>query len=269
MLGALVKGIYNFLGPVGTIAGIASLLSGKKSIGEAARDAALGSVAGSALGLNDLFSGIFSSETGQAAAQKLGTSQGAAAQEALVSGAYGPADSLAKGKFTTPKVVPAPQAKGALTTVLASLGESFKENPMGTLSGVMTLAGAVGALTEKRPEAPDMSDPTMLETNPDYRGNVLNAAMNPITGKYTGGTATLDRPVMQANQGGFIQGPGTSTSDSINAGIFQNGKKVQEAKLSDGEFVMKADAVKGLGNGDRAKGAARMYALQNQFSRMA
>ena len=49
----------------------------------------------------------------------------------------------------------------------------------------------------------------------------------------------------------------------------QNGKKVQEAKLSDGEFVMKADAVKGLGNGDRAKGAARMYALQNQFSRMA
>jgi hypothetical protein len=32
---------------------------------------------------------------------------------------------------------------------------------------------------------------------------------------------------------------------------------------------MKADAVKGLGNGDRAKGAARMYALQNQFSRMA
>ena len=201
--------------------------------------------------------------------QKLGgTSQGAAAQEAL-SGAYGPADSLAKGKFTTPKVVPAPQAKGALTTVLASLGESFKENPMGTLSGVMTLAGAVGALTEKRPEAPDMSDPTMLESNPDYRGNVLNAAMNPITGKYTGGTATLDRPVMQANQGGFIQGPGTSTSDSINAGIFQNGKKVQEAKLSDGEFVMKADAVKGLGNGDRAKGAARMYALQNQFSRMA
>ena len=70
MLGALVKGIYNFLGPVGTIAGIASLLSGKKSIGEAARDAALGSVAGSALGLNDLFSGIFSSETGNAAIKR-------------------------------------------------------------------------------------------------------------------------------------------------------------------------------------------------------
>jgi len=262
MLGALVKGIYNFLGPVGTIAGIASLLSGKKSIGEAARDAALGSVAGSALGLNDLFSGIFSSETGNAAIKGISNAEARAREAKMLTNNPGTAGSVNN-------VVPAPQAKGALTTVLASLGESFKENPMGTLSGVMTLAGAVGALTEKRPEAPDMSDPTMLETNPDYRGNVLNAAMNPITGKYTGGTATLDRPVMQANQGGFIQGPGTSTSDSINAGIFQNGKKVQEAKLSDGEFVMKADAVKGLGNGDRAKGAARMYALQNQFSRMA
>ncbi len=263
MLGALVKGIYNFLGPVGTIAGIASLLSGKKSIGEAARDAALGSVAGSALGLNDMFSGIFSSETGQAAAQTMQGKSGIT--KSLMDNQT--AQTAAAG--TTTPVVAAPQAKGALTTVLASLGESFKENPMGTLSGVMTLAGAVGALNEERPEAPDMSDPTMLETNPDYRGNVLNAAMNPITGKYTGGTATLDRPVMQANQGGFIQGPGTSVSDSINAGIFQNGRKVQEAKLSDGEFVMKADAVKGLGNGDRAKGAARMYALQNQFSRMA
>lgn len=263
MLGALVKGIYNFLGPVGTIAGIASLLSGKKSIGEAARDAALGSVAGSALGLNDMFSGIFGSETGQAAVQTMQGKSGIT--KSLMDNQT--AQTAAAG--TTTPVVSAPQAKGTLNTVLASLGESFKENPMGTLSGVMTLAGAVGALTEKRPEAPDMSDPTMLETNPDYRGNVLNAAMNPITGEYTGGTATLDRPVMQANQGGFIQGPGTSVSDSINAGIFQNGRKVQEAKLSDGEFVMKADAVKGLGNGDRAKGAARMYALQNQFSRMA
>ena len=38
--------------------------------------------------------------------------------------------------------------------------------------------------------------------------------------------------------GGYIEGPGTGRSDDVKAGIFQNGQKVQEARLSDGEFVM-------------------------------
>ncbi len=53
--------------------------------------------------------------------------------------------------------------------------------------------------------------------------------------------------------GGEIMGPGTGTSDSI------------PARLSDGEFVMTADAVRGAGNGDRNVGAARMYDLMSQF----
>lgn len=279
MFGKILGAITGALGPVGTIVGIASLLSGKKSIGEAARDAVIGSVAGKTLGLNDMFSGIFESTAGQAAAQKLsGTGkviQDAATQGAL-SGAYGPPDSLAAGKFATAKAGTASALQNQGNQVLAAggnifnkLSESFAKNPVQTLSGVLTLAGAVGALGEDRPEAPDMSDPSMLETNPDYRGFVQNSLYDPMTGTFYGPSATLDGPVVAANQGGFIQGPGTSTSDSINAGIFQNGRKVQEAKLSDGEFVMKTDAVEGLGNGDRAKGAARMYALQNQFSRMA
>jgi hypothetical protein len=44
---------------------------------------------------------------------------------------------------------------------------------------------------------------------------------------------------------------------------------VQEARLSDGEFVMTADAVKGAGNGNRNAGAAKMYQMMNQFERMA
>jgi hypothetical protein len=44
---------------------------------------------------------------------------------------------------------------------------------------------------------------------------------------------------------------------------------VQEARLSDGEFVMTADAVKGAGGGNRSKGAAEMYRMMNQFERMA
>ena len=67
--------------------------------------------------------------------------------------------------------------------------------------------------------------------------------------------------------GGYVEGPGTGTSDSIPAEIYQNGTPVQEARLSDGEFVMTENAVRGAGNGDREAGAARMYEMMRQFER--
>lgn len=66
-------------------------------------------------------------------------------------------------------------------------------------------------------------------------------------------------------QGGAVDGPGTGTSDSIPAEIYQDGKPVQKAKLSDGEFVMTAAAVKGAGNGNRERGISRMYELMRRF----
>lgn len=53
--------------------------------------------------------------------------------------------------------------------------------------------------------------------------------------------------------GGEVIGPGTGTSDSI------------PARLSDGEFVMTAEAVRNAGKGDRNLGAARMYDLMQRF----
>ena len=94
------------------------------------------------------------------------------------------------------------------------------------------------------------------ERNPDYIGQN-------IVFDYDYGS-----PVMAA-QGGYIEGPGTGRSDSINAGIYQDGQKVQEARLSDGEFVMTERAVRGMGNGDREKGAARMYEIMKQYERVA
>jgi hypothetical protein len=67
--------------------------------------------------------------------------------------------------------------------------------------------------------------------------------------------------------GGYIEGPGTGTSDSIPAAIHQNGIPVQKAALSDGEFVMTERAVRGAGEGDREKGAARMYEMMRMFER--
>jgi hypothetical protein len=59
--------------------------------------------------------------------------------------------------------------------------------------------------------------------------------------------------IMDLDAGGDISGPGTGTSDSINA------------KVSDGEFVMTAKAVENAGGGSRREGAKRMYSLMNQL----
>jgi len=59
--------------------------------------------------------------------------------------------------------------------------------------------------------------------------------------------------VMDLQEGGESKGPGTGTSDSI------------PAMLSDGEFVMTADAVRGAGGGDRREGARKMYEAMDRL----
>ena len=56
---------------------------------------------------------------------------------------------------------------------------------------------------------------------------------------------------------GAISGPGTETSDDV------------PAMLSDGEFVMTAEAVRGAGNGNRQAGMNNMYNLMRNFERVA
>ena len=80
-------------------------------------------------------------------------------------------------------------------------------------------------------------------------GLTQQEAMNYLQSAYPGQTAFAG--------GGEIIGPGTGTSDSINA------------KLSDGEYVFTAKAVRGAGNGNRDLGAARMYDIMSRFEGMA
>jgi hypothetical protein len=58
-------------------------------------------------------------------------------------------------------------------------------------------------------------------------------------------------------EGGEVTGPGTGTSDSV------------PARLSDGEFVLTAEAVRNAGGGDRDVGAARMYDMMAQLEAQA
>ena len=136
------------------------------------------------------------------------------------------------------------QGSGGITNLLNVAGLN---NPQGL--------AMLDFLSEKnKPSATTPLQRRQMETGerlPDYRG--------------TAAPDMRGQGLRSMNMGGMIEGPGTGTSDSIPAMIYQNGGPVQEARLSDGEFVMTADAVKGAGSGDRAAGAAKMYQMMNSF----
>lgn len=136
--------------------------------------------------------------------------------------------------------------------------------------GALALAGGLGQRREysfeqrPEPEGKDfamtgrlrdgsivqLNDPDQLkqyraeiQTTPDPKDYIVEA----------------DPPVGIASMyhGGEVHGPGTGTSDSV------------PARLSDGEFVMTAAAVRGAGGGDRDIGAARMYDMMAELEAQA
>jgi hypothetical protein len=62
------------------------------------------------------------------------------------------------------------------------------------------------------------------------------------------------------NEGGLTKGPGDGMSDEIMTTI----SGVKPAALSPGEFVVPADVVSGVGNGDTNAGAKRLYAMMDR-----
>ena len=103
----------------------------------------------------------------------------------------------------------------------------------------------------------------------DYRTQSMGSQL--YSGLALGGQAQAESGI-----GGLIQGPGNVTSDSIPGGIMQNGEKVEEILVSNGEVIFSGKdlenldpdgnierAGKRLGNapnGTRGAEAARMYA---------
>ena len=111
------------------------------------------------------------------------------------------------------------------------------------------------------------------EPHPDYTGEIDRSEFtkNLYANKYTGERydTVEERNASERRyaenvglgyaRGGYIEGPGTGRSDDIPAQIYQDGVPVQEARLSDGEFVMTEKAVENGG------GAAAMYARMKQL----
>lgn len=225
------------------IGGVAGFFGGPAA--SAAVNAALGSGIGTLLAGGDVKDAI-----------KNAALSGLAGSGATAAG-FGPE---AAAKAAAEKKVLETAASEALSKQVAEKGIGsklldFLKTPTGMLTGG-GLAALLAGGEEDENELTELQKRQLAtgERVPDYIGRNI--------------VQEFDYPLAAA-EGGYIQGPGTGRSDSINAGIFQNGQKVQEARLSDGEFVMTERAVRGMGDGDREKGAARMYEIMKKYERVA
>jgi hypothetical protein len=140
------------------------------------------------------------------------------------------------------------------------LGNYLVQNPM----QVGGASGVIGGIGSVRP-------PGMPEEE-EYDGPLSKFRYDP--GRYrpsmaSGGLADsmpAKRMAMGGHLGSYsdggrlLKGPGDGMSDDIPAKI---GKK-QPARLADGEFVVPADVVSGIGNGSTDAGAKKLYAMMNK-----
>jgi hypothetical protein len=96
-------------------------------------------------------------------------------------------------------------------------------------------------------------------------GGMFGGAQSGDVGFAYGGLAALAGGGMShlgdySDGGRLLRGPGDGVSDSIPASI---GNK-RPARLADGEFVVSADVVSGLGNGSTEAGARKLYAMMDR-----
>ncbi len=249
-LGGLVG--FAMGGPAGASigSGIGTLASGG-DVGDALKSGMLGFVGGSA-------AGAFGLQGGQGIASLMG-SMGIGAQ-----GAATTANPLARIGQTLMGGNPA--AGNAAANQMS--GMAARQGGLGSLANLGGTGGGMGgilnnpmiqalALQAMDPKEVKLTTPyqdqqlATGERRPDYRGVQANDIRR--------------RRTRVLAEGGLIQGPGTGTSDSIPAQIYQNGMPVQEAALSTNEFVLREKDVNAIGDGDPGVGAARLYAMQRQF----
>ena len=142
-----------------------------------------------------------------------------------------------------------------------SINKFYTDNPMATRAGAGALASALG--DTKRDE----------EEEDEYSSQLDRFTYNPDT--YVARAASgglMDTAVARRLMGGgqlgsysdggqALQGPGDGMSDSI-PGVIGG---AQPARLADGEFVVPADVVSGIGNGSTDAGSRQLYAMMDKI----
>ena len=230
------------------IAGAAAGFFGLGPVGGSLVNAALGSGIGTLLAGGDIKDAVKNAAMAGAAGAGLGAmgvTSGAAGTSAAAQQALKAQQAVAAVDASVGAAAASPAARSAL----AAEGIGRLLTPGNLLMGTMALSA--------------LEEPEQMELTELQKEQIRTGERDP----YYQGRNLINIP--QYAMGGYIEGPGTGRSDSIESKIYQNGVPVQEARLSDGEFVFTERAVRGLGNGDRSKGAAKMYEMMRQYERMA
>jgi len=156
----------------------------------------------------------------------------------------------------------------SVTTAQPITSGGISDIPTGQQIGLTDAPGYMGRGTQPLPAANTGGFNAMNYAQPWYMqqnnyGTPDAAKARAVSGLAAGGIADMAPTSYPMNRGGYprrtgqIAGPGTEKSDSI------------PAMLSDGEFVMTARAVRGMGKGSRRDGAKKMYALMHQLEKNA
>jgi hypothetical protein len=173
----------------------------------------------------------------------------------------------------TPPPTPTPNMFGQVTGPSNSqLYTSAGINALGGLSkrpiGAYTPANAIdtgGGLSKFKYDPNNYTPDTVVPPRPAYQVNYtgMAAAEGGLMGLSAGGYAHGGKTYnlgSYSDGGRLLKGPGDGMSDDIPATI--GGK--QEARLADGEFVVPADVVSGLGNGSTDAGAKHLYKMMDK-----
>jgi hypothetical protein len=233
-------GMY-FGGPLGASigSGIGSLAAGK-SAEEALRNAALTGATTYAMG-------------GKGFGEKFNFSTSGSP--------FASPQALGPGEFADTNVISSikPADTGGIGSFLKSM---VPESTIGKVALGGAALGLLGGLEEEKPTGgfnmrPDPVGRTRLGTG--RIGNKLYNLDDPDERRqyFEDNRKRQGAEDIELAAGGEVSGPGTGTSDSV------------PARLSDGEFVVTAKAVRGAGGGDRDVGAARMYDMMSQLERVA
>jgi len=155
----------------------------------------------------------------------------------------------------TPTVTPPPPS-GTPPTALEAF---YAKNPIAVPAGLGALGSLIGAGPESNiPGVEKYSGPlSRFSYDPDkYRRAASGGLMDTTPARHMAGGGHLGS---YSDGGQLLKGPGDGMSDDIPASIEGD----QPALLADGEFVVPADVVSGLGNGSTDAGAKQLYAMMD------
>ena len=144
------------------------------------------------------------------------------------------------------------------------LGTSLNSSDLSKLAvGAGGIAGLMGATSGKTtPTGYQGKIPNLVASRQMVTAPV--AGLRPGAGgtKYGGDVVytNAQQPVIQAAKGKYLRGPTDGMADELPAQIGDN----QPAALSHGEFVVPADVVSHLGNGNSDAGAKKLYQMMDK-----